>query len=172
MADVARANSDGDRRQAGFAVHFQQPIGAWAWQASLGYHLSDQDIDAYRETGGAGLALAVAEQSIDSRQLHLDVQLSRTSSHGFGVLQSYLAVGGRREFADDARQLAVAFAGDAAGSIIEFATAAADSGWGDARLGLSVTWTGGISGFVELNERFGHRQFDQHGINLGLRREF
>lgn len=138
------------------------PLGAGLdWQRTK--------IDAYAETGGAGLALFVPGRAITSRRGRLDATLARTFSAGWGVWQPLARLGWRHEFANPARPLAVSFPGDAAATPVVFATDDADANWGEAGLGAVFVFAGGHSAFVEYRQRFGHEFLQERILAIGWR---
>ena len=128
-------------------------------------------IDAYEETGGAGLALVVPGRAITSRRGRVDLGLSRTLPADWGVWQPQLRLGWRHEFANPARPLAVTFAGDATNTPVVFDTDDADADWGEAGLGAVFVFTGGHSAFVEWRQRFGHAFLGERLLAVGWRME-
>jgi uncharacterized protein YhjY with autotransporter beta-barrel domain len=169
---LAEGDTDTRRRVAGLALGYLLAADAWSWQFGLGYDVASTRFDAYQETGGAGLALAVPARRVDSRQARLGVRGGRTGSTAFGVLQPYVAVEAIHEFANDQRLLTVAFAGDPSRSPVRFPSAAPDRDWFEAALGLSATLVGGSSAFVEYRQRLAHRLLDERALSFGLRVEF
>lgn len=168
---LARAEADASRRLAGLGLTWAHPAGAWEWQLGGGLDWQRTDIDAYAETGGAGLALAVPGRSITSRRGRLDLGLARNVSASWGFWQPQFRLGWRHEFANPARPLTVRFTGDAGATPIVFDTDDADANWGEASLGAVFVFTGGHSAFVELRGRFGHAFLDERLLALGWRVE-
>lgn len=168
---LATASADADRTLAGIGATWSRPAGAWEWQLSGGLDWQDTQIDTYRESGGAGLALAVPGRTITSRRGRIDVGLARTFSTTWGVWQPLARLGWRHEFANPARPLAVSFAADAGNTPIVFDTDDADANWGEAGLGAVFVFTGGHSAFVEWRTRFGHAFLDERMLALGWRIE-
>lgn len=168
---LATASADADRTLAGVGATWSRPAGAWEWQLSGGLDWQETAIDAYREAGGAGLALVVPGRTITSRRGRVDVGLARTYSSSWGVWQPLARLGWRHEFANPARPLAVSFAADAGNTPIVFDTDDADANWGEAGLGAVFVFTGGHSAFVEWRARFGHAFLDEQILALGWRVE-
>lgn len=168
---LARAEADARRRLGGLGLTWAQPAGPWEWQLGAGIDWQRTDIEAYAETGGAGLALAVPGRRITSRRGRLDLGLARNMSAAWGVWQPRLGLGWRHEFANPARPLTVRFTGDTTGTPIVFDTDDADADWGEASLGAVFVFTGGHSAFVELRGRFGHAFLDERLLALGWRVE-
>jgi uncharacterized protein YhjY with autotransporter beta-barrel domain len=169
---LAEGDTGARRDVAGVSLGYLLARGAWQWQFGAGYDVVRSRIDDYVEQGGAGLALAVARQRIDSRQGRIGLRGSRTGSAVFGVLQPYFSVDAMHEFADDSRTLQVAFAGDPARTPIRFSTAQPDRDWAEAALGLQATLVGGSAAFIEYRQRFGDSWLDERALSFGLRVEF
>jgi outer membrane autotransporter protein len=169
---LAEADTDTRRNVAGLSLSYLLARGAWQWQFGGGYDVVGSRIDRYTERGGAGLALAVERQRISSRQGRLGLRATRTESTLFGVLQPYFALDAYHEFADDTRELQVAFAGDPALTPIRFTSARPDRDWAEAAIGLQATMTGGSAAFIEYRQRFGDRWLDERALSFGFRVEF
>ena len=168
---LARADASAERRLAGLGLTWSRPAAGWEWQLSGGVDWQETSIDPYRETGGAGLALAVPGRTITSRRGRLDLGLSRTFSTNWGVWQPQARLGWRHEFANPSRPLTVTFVGDANGTPVVFDTDDADANWGEAGLGAVFVFTGGQSAFVEWRQRFGHGFLDERLLAIGWRIE-
>lgn len=171
VRSLASASPDADRRIAGLGLTWFRPAGAWEWQLGAGVDWQRTDIDAYAETGGAGLALFVPGRSITSRRGRLDATLARNVSADWGVWQPMARLGWRREFANPARPLGVRFVGDANGTPVVFETDDADTGWAEAGVGAVFVFTGGHSGFIEYRQRLGHDFLQERLLALGWRIE-
>lgn len=171
VASVARASPEAERDLAGLGLTWSLPRGAWEWQLGAGLDWQRTDIDAYSESGGAGLALFVPGRAITSRRGRLDAALARTVSAAWGVWQPLLRLGWRHEYANAARPIGVSFLGDASATPIVFDTDDADDSWGEAGLGAVFVFTGGHSGFVEYRQRFGHDFLQERIFTIGWRIE-
>jgi len=169
---LAQASTDVRRSLGGVSLGYGMSRGAWQWQAGAAFDVVHSRIDGYMEVGGDGLALVVDRQRVDSRQGRIGARLARTGSTAFGVLQPFVALDWMHEFADDSRQLQVAFAGDAGRSPIRFETTRPDRSWAEAAIGLEAVMAGGTSAFVALQQRFGDRWLDERSLGFGLRVEF
>lgn len=167
----ARASAEAERELAGLGLTWSLPRGAWEWQLEAGIDWQRTSIDAYAETGGAGLAIAVPGRQITSRRGRLDATLARTVSASWGVWQPLLRLGWRHEYANGARPLGVRFVQDASATVVRFETDDPDSGWGEAGLGAVFVFTGGHSGFVEYRQRFGHDFLQERIFSIGWRIE-
>ena len=171
VRSLASARPDADRSLAGLGLSWFLPAGAWEWQLGAGVDWQRTDIDAYAETGGAGLALFVPGRSITSRRGRVDATLARNLSTSWGAWQPMARLGWRHEFANPARPLGVRFVGDANGTRVVFETDDADSGWAEAGVGAVFVFTGGHSAFIEYRQRLGHDFLQERLLALGWRIE-
>jgi uncharacterized protein YhjY with autotransporter beta-barrel domain len=169
---LAEAATDTRRDVAGIGLGYLLDAGPVSWQFGGGYDIARSRFDAYVERGAAGLELAVGKRSLSSQLGRVGVRATRTASTAFGVLQPYVGIEAFHEFANDARTLQVAFAGDAARTPIRFGSAAPDRDWMEASVGVAATLVGGSSAFVEYRQRFAHAFLDERALSFGLRVEF
>ena len=63
------------------------------------------DIDAYRETGGDGWALAIEDQSIESAKLAIAAEISRAFKQSWGAFVPHLHVEWENQLKDDSREI-------------------------------------------------------------------
>ena len=171
VSALASASPDSTRSLSGLGLDWSLPRGAWQWQFGAGVDWMKTRLEAYTESGGAGLALSVPTREIVTRRGRLDATLSRTVSQSWGVWQPQLQVGLRHEFANPARALTVRFADDAGGTPIVFNTEDPDSSWGEWSLGSVFVFTHGHSGFLQYRQRFGHAFLQERVLALGWRVE-
>jgi uncharacterized protein YhjY with autotransporter beta-barrel domain len=169
---LAEASTDTRRDVAGIGMGYLLDTGAVNWQFGGGYDVARSRFDAYVEHGAAGLELAINKRSISSRLGRVGMRAAHTTSTAAGVLQPYVGIEAFHEFANDARTLQVAFAGDASRTPIRFGSAAPDRDWMEASLGVTATLVGGSSAFVEYRQRFAHSFLDERALSFGLRIEF
>lgn len=169
---LAKASTDVQRSVGGLSLGYAVSRGAWQWQVGAAFDVVHSRIDGYLERGGEGLALAVDRQKVSSRQGRVGVRTARTASARFGVLQPFISLDWMHEFADDRRQLQVAFAADANRSPVLFETARPDRDWAEASVGLEAILVEGSSAFIAYQQRFGDRWLDERSLSLGLRVEF
>lgn len=169
VASLASASPEADRTLAGLGLTWSIPVGGWDWQLGAGLDWQRTDIDAYAESGGAGLAISVPARSISSERGRLDATLARNLSASWGVWQAMVRLGWRHEFSNPARPLSVRFVGDAGGTPVSFETDDPDKGWAELGLGAVFVFTGGHSAFVEYRQRLGHDFLDERLLSVGWR---
>jgi outer membrane autotransporter protein len=168
---LASPDPDSTREHAGVGLDWSLPRGAWQWQFGVGMDRSETKLEAYTESGGEGLDLAVPTRRIVSRRGRLDATLSRTLSQTWGVWQPQLRAGWRHEYENPGRALRVSFADDASDTPIVFNTQDPDASWGEWSLGSVFVLPRGHSGFVQYRQRFGHDFLQERVLALGWRIE-
>lgn len=168
---LAYASPDSHRRIAGLGVDWSWARTGWQGDIGFGLDYSQTDIDAYIESDGGGLALAVPERRIETERGRLDARIGRTVSAAWGVWQPSLRIGWRQEFANERRQVTVRLAEDTLGNPITFDTEDPDRGWGEIALGSVFVFTRGHSGFFGFRQRFGHSFLNERMLALGWRME-
>jgi outer membrane autotransporter protein len=168
---TAIADPDSQRTLAGVGIDWTVPRGAWGWAFGAGADTMRTQLDAYRESGGSGLAIAVPQRVIVTRRGRLDATLTRTVSTNWGVWQPQFKLGLRHEFANPARTLTVRFVEDATGTPVAFDTEDPDANWGEWALGSAFVFTHGHSGFVQYRQRFGHAFLQERVLAIGWRIE-
>jgi outer membrane autotransporter protein len=168
---LASARPGGRQTMSGAGLQWDFGDGALGRGLRLGTDFSRTRIDAFSESGGAGLALSRDRSSRSSHTVNLGFDLSWTTSTASGVLVPYLRLDWINELKDDDRDVAVRFAGDSGGSAIRFQRERGERSYGEVAVGLSAVFAGGISGFIEAERMFSNSQLDHYMISLGLRVE-
>lgn len=169
---TARARTDVQRRVQGSAVDAAWQAGAHQWNAQLGWERTRTAIDAYAESGGAGLAIAVPARRAETRRLNTSLQWSMARSFEGGVWLPQARFGVWHELANPARTLSVRFVQDGNATPVRFDTEDPDRWWFEAALGASLLLPGGWQGFIEWRQRLGHAFLDEGTLSLGGRWEF
>ena len=168
---IASARPGGSQGMAGASVQWDFSGGAFGRGLRLGTDYSRTRIDAFSETGGAGLALRRDRSTRTSHTLNLGFDLSYTASTASGVVVPYLRLDWINEMKDDDRDVAVSFDGDASATAIRFQRDRGERSYGQVALGLSAVFAGGVSGFVEVDHMFANSQLDHYMFTIGLRIE-
>jgi outer membrane autotransporter protein len=171
VAATALADPDSRRTLAGLGADWTVPQGKWGWNFGAGVDYMRTQLDAYQESGGNGLAIAVPQRVIVTRRGRLDATLTRTVSTSWGVWQPQFKLGLRHEFANPARALTVRFIEDAGATPVVFDTEDPDANWGEWALGSAFVFTHGHSGFIQYRQRFGHAFLQERVLALGWRIE-
>lgn len=171
VATRAMARPDATRGLQGIAATGLWSRGAWTHGLTLGFDASRTRIDAYVETGGAGLALSVPGRTIKTQRGLAEFTLARTVSQDWGVWQPSLRLGWRQEFSNDRRPVTTTLVGDPLKTPITFDTEDPDRSWGEVAIASVFTFTGGRSAFVQYQQRFAHSFLQERILAIGLRIE-
>lgn len=169
--DIALARPGGRQRVAGASLAWDFSKGALSRGLRVGTDLGNTRIDAFNETGGAGLALSRERNTRSSHTAHIGFDLAWTGSTRSGVVMPYLRLDWIQEFKDDRREVEVRFAGDSGNSPIRFQRDRADRSFGEVAVGLSALFAGGVATYIEAERLFAHSQIDHHMISIGVRIE-
>jgi len=168
---TALADPAAERRISGAALAGNWSRGAWERSLALGLDNARTQIDAYAETGGLGLALRVPQRDIETRRGRVDFGLGRAISRRWGVWQPSLRLSWFREFSNARRPVGLILVQDPRQNVIRFDTEDADPGWGEVAFGSVFVLRGGHSGFVQAQQRVGHRFLQERMLSLGWRME-
>jgi uncharacterized protein YhjY with autotransporter beta-barrel domain len=167
----ALARPDASRSLLGISASGTWQRGAWTHALTVGFDRSRTQIDAYRETNGAGLALAVPSRAVDTERGLAEFTVTRTVSRAWGVWQPSLRLGWRQEFGNPRRPVSVSLIDDPQTTPIRFDTEDPDRGWGEIALGSVFTFTGGKSAFVQYQQRVAHAFLQERVLAVGVRIE-
>lgn len=130
-------------------------------------------VDAYRESGGAGLALEVDKQTIQSLTSTLGTQISRAFGMSWGVLAPGARFEWVHQYKNDDRGIQARFANAASGTgnfIIR--TDTPDRDYFNLGGSLTATLPEGRAGFLRYETRLGQSHISDHTVELGLRIPF
>ncbi len=168
FASVARGSSDSSQLAAGAQWHWQNQ-GVWNLGFHAGLHYLSNQVDAYTETGGDGLAFAYSAQDQTSFVSRLGVVLSRNVSTGGGALLPRLSLQYEHEFSDDARDVTARFAEDANGFAIRWQTESPDRDYLKLGVGFQFLAAGNNSFYLEYRTLLLHDYYDEGIWLLGGR---
>jgi outer membrane autotransporter protein len=149
--------------------------GAFTAVPQARLHYTHIDIDAYQErmaTSGSGLALDIAEQSVESLRTALGTQLSYAMSTSHGVYIPHLLLEWEHEFKDDSRLITARFLNDPSQTSFNLKTDSPDTNFFNLGAGLSATFRGGISGFLYYETTLSQKNFSSNSVLGGVSFEF
>jgi len=129
------------------------------------------DIKGYRETGGSGLALAIAKQQTKSFATALAVRASQAISQRWGVLVPSAYVEWEHEFKDDGRLITARFVEDPTVAF-SIPTDAPDRDYFKLGVALAATFPRGKSAYISFATISGQDTITSATIDLGGRMEF
>lgn len=197
---VARSSTDGDEVNVSVAAGFDIASGASTFTPRLRVDYLDIEVDGYDEEmcdplsglcrgqgndgDGAGWALAIGDQEIESLRGALGVSWQKAISRGWGVLLPNASVDFVHEFEDDARDVFFCFVEDTLcpGSarmatltedqLFKIRTASPDKNFFLLSVGFVAQWAGGKTAFINIEHMAGNDDVEYTGITGGLRFEF
>lgn len=195
---VARSSTDGNEvsLSLGAGLNFQKGASTFTPRFRLDY--LDASVDGFDETmcnratnvcrdegnnsDGAGWAMAIGDQDIESLRTSLGVVWKMAVNRSWGVLLPYASVDYVHEFEDDARNVFFCFTDDVlcpgnAGvatsqNPFSILTASPDQDFFMLAGGFVSQFAGGKIAFVNLEHMVGNDDLEYTGITAGLRIEF
>lgn len=130
-------------------------------------------VDAYRESGGAGLALEVDKQVIQSLTSTIGTQISRAFGMPWGVLSPGARFEWVHQYKNDDRGIQARFANAAPGTgNFVIRTDSPDRDYFNLGGSLTATLPEGRAGFLRYETRLGQAHISDHTVELGLRIPF
>ena len=131
----------------------------------------DTSIDAYEESGGAGLALQVDAQDISSLTTALGGRFNYTFNMSWGVLVPAFSLEWVHEYKDDKREIIARFKEAPSQS---FATPVdeTDTDYLNIGLGINATFPEGRVLFMNFDTVAEQKNFNDYTLHLGGRMEF
>jgi outer membrane autotransporter protein len=169
---IADYDADGDQYSASATVGYQTSWQAWQYGGYLRFDYIHTSIDDYAESGGAGLALAIAEQNSRSLESALGARLGRAFSLRSGVLIPGIELEWVHQWQGDPRRIMATFAEAPDSGSFSIQTESQDENYLQAGLSLTGVFTGGKSGFLRYQTGLGRDQIDDQTIEVGFRIEF
>jgi uncharacterized protein with beta-barrel porin domain len=178
-------NPDSRVYAAGVTVGHDFNIGSWDLEASVAGNYRRVKVDSFQEndTSGGGLALAYAEQSIESLRSIVGLNLSRAISTSVGIVTPSVRVEWHHEFKDEQRSLQAKYALDVTpgSSPSTFATCDScfaipedrpESNFAVAGAGLSMLLPHRLQGYLFYERLVGDSHLTSNALALGIRGVF
>ncbi|GIX33403.1 MAG: hypothetical protein KatS3mg125_1359 [Lysobacterales bacterium] len=180
LAIDQRFASEAEGRQTGLFITggYDFNRGALSFGPYLRATWLRQRIDAHRERAlrqdrpGAALAVAVAAQRIESRQLTAGARAQYIVPFGAGVLIPTAQIEWTREYEDDAHGLVIRFLHDPSAASFVLRGDRFDRSFANLGLGVSAVLSGGRSGYMFYERTVGLERERREQLSLGLRFEF
>lgn len=168
----AKFDSDGHQYSAGASTGYEWNYQAWQYSGYVRADYVKSEIDGYAESGGAGLALRVADQSARSLEGGIGARLSYAWSFSKGVLVPGIDAELVHQFKDDQRAVKVAFVDAPDAGEFGLETSELDSTYFNIGLSLTGAFTGGKSAYVRYETAVGRNDVRDNTIEAGVRLEF
>jgi outer membrane autotransporter protein len=170
---TARGDTAGRTFGLAFTLGYDINLRAFTIAPSVGYNYLTSTIDAFRESGAAGLDLRFEEQTHVSGTANAALRMSYAWKTGIGVIVPQVRSEYIREFIDDRETFGVRFANDPFGDtpLMIVKTDVPDRSYWRLTGGISAQFAYGISGFVEYQKLDSLRYVDYADVAAGLRFE-
>ena len=176
---TARGDSDAVWYAFSVGAGYDFNVGSFTLGPFARLNYLKADIDGYREetdntAAGYGLLLDVGSQDVVSLATVLGGEATYALSTPWGVLLPQLRLEWEHEFENDSRTIYASFVEDPTPNSewqMQLQTDDPDRDFFRLGLGLSGTFRGGVSGFVQYETVFGLADVAAHNIALGVRVE-
>lgn len=169
--ELARGDTDATQLTLASSIGYHLNYGTWTVTPNLGLRYTNNDVDAFTETGANAYNVGYGDQSFSTTQLALGVQIGRAISMDNGVLMPQFDFSLNSENSDDPRAQAYLLSGSTT-DLFRLEQGSTDSSYGSAGLGLVYLMANGRQAFVSYRHTFGNDDFDRGTLNLGGRFEF
>jgi outer membrane autotransporter protein len=171
--NTATSAANGD--QYGFSLGFGKDFALQSFVINpyLRLDYSKTEVDSYQESGGGGLAMEFAGQSIDSATSTIGGQASNAISTSWGVLSPGVRFEWVHQYLDESRLIQARFSQAAAGAgTFSVKTDTPDRDYFNIGTSLALSLPEGRAGFLRYEYRLGQAYITDHTIELGARIPF
>jgi outer membrane autotransporter protein len=177
LNETASGDTEGTQTTLSIGVghNFVDPDSGWEIDPFLKFNYFKADVDGYSETGNTALLLEIKDQEIESSKSVLGVQLSITTSTGFGVLTPTWRLEYIHEFQDDSRALTARYVHDPfndGSTLFHISTDSPDRNYFIAGTGLSAVLQGDQQAFIYYEVTRGLANIDNNVLSIGYRSKF
>ena len=171
FGSTANGDTEGEQYAISSQVEYAFNNGSWNISPFVRLDYLTTEIDAYRESGGGGLALNVGKQKQDQINSNLGVDVDYTMGYSWGVLIPSATVTAISESSGNYDPVSFSFIDDASNTTFELRPDSEDSLFYEAQVGVVAVLTGGISCFGSYTQSVDLADMDLYRINLGIRAE-
>lgn len=168
---LASGKTDASQLTLASALGYHLNYGPWSVTPSASLRLIRNEIDAFAETGAGAYNVAYRDQSYDTTQFALGVQVSRALSMATGVLLPQFDLNFHNESGDKPSAEARLIQGSGS-SLFRLQEESPDSSYGTVGLGFTYLMGNGRQAYLHYRRTFGFDDFDRGSLNLGGRFEF
>ncbi|WP_020485498.1 autotransporter domain-containing protein [Methylomonas sp. MK1] len=171
--NTATSAANGD--QYGFSLGFGKDFALQSFVINPYVRLdySKTEVDSYQESGGGGLAMEFAGQSIDSATSTIGGQASNAISTSWGVLSPGVRFEWVHQYLDESRLIQARFSQAAVGAgTFSVKTDTPDRDYFNIGTSLALSLPEGRAGFLRYEYRLGQAYITDHTIELGARIPF
>lgn len=145
--------------------------GATLWSPYARYSYYKAEVDAYNEAGDSGVELTLADQEVESSELILGIDVTRSVSSNVGVLSPQLRVEYHRQFEYDSIAYPARYKWDNTHDWWTAPSDEADRQYLVLGAGVSLVSAGGFQTFAYYETARGMSHFSTNVLILGVRKE-
>ena len=170
--DRITARTDGDQLSASASGGYDFTAGGLTFGPSGRATYIRVHIDGYSERGpAASNAARIPDQTVESLTTAFGAQATYAISTPWGVLLPLVRAEWEHEFKGNSRVLTASLVSNPA-TLLSARTSAPDRDYFNAGVGMSATFSRGVSAFVHFEETLGRLNFTNHSFTGGMRFEF
>lgn len=168
---TATSSTEADSLSLSLGAGYSTTINEWNTDYFARLDWLQVDIDGYNETGSF-LAMNVGDQEVDSLQVVLGGQVSRSFSQKWGALVPYASLDWRFETDDEIRVVTASYAADdITNNLLTFNSDDSDSNYGLLSLGANFVLAKGRQVFVNYDTVIGLEDVSGNTLTAGFRWE-
>lgn len=165
-------STDGHQYNASVSGGYDGNYEAWQYGGYARLDYIHTSIDAYRESGGDGLALALEEQQARSLQSTVGARVARAFSTGSGVWLPGLDIGFVKEWKQDERQITASLIEAPEVGNLVVTTHKLDDTYFNIGVNLTAVFVAGQSAYLRYQTMVGRSDVNDRIIEAGYRVEF
>jgi outer membrane autotransporter protein len=170
---VAKSDTDGQQSTVAIGLGYEFRLGRFSFTPLGRLEYVNLEVDRYQESGAGGMGLEVKDQTTESLQSSLGLQVAASFGLPFGVLVPQVRGEWRHEYSDDQRAITARFVDDPSpNAFFSTQTDKPDRDFFVVAAGLSSQFAHGLSAFVNYETFLGLSNFTRHEFTGGIRIEF
>lgn len=163
------SDTDGDAFNISVGGGYNSELKGWQATYSARLDYTDASIDGYDEDQSNSLALSIGDQDVESLQLTLGAQFTKSYSKKWGTLNPFVGLELRNEFDDDTRVVTAQYFHDRFNNTFSFTSDDADSNYFLLSVGSSFVLSHGRQAFVNFDKVLGLSDVDSNTLTAGIR---
>jgi len=169
----AKANPNGNQYSVSLGGGYNFALQEWTLNPYARVNYIKLDVDSFKEQGGDGWGMGVANQYVESVTTTLGTQISYALSTSWGVFLPNLRGEWYHQYKDNSRNIPVRFLGDTtSGLSFNTVTDSPDRNYFTVGTGVSGTFAKGVTAFLNYDTLLGYRNIESHLFTVGARLEF
>jgi outer membrane autotransporter protein len=169
----AKAAPTGNQYSVSVGSGYNFAVKQWLFNPYVKANYIKLDVDRFSESGGNGWGMAFSDQGVESVTTTVGNQISYAFSTSWGVFTPNVRGEWHHQYKDGSRNIAVRFLGDTtSGLSFNTVTNSPDRNYFTVGTGVSGTFAGGLSAFLNYDALVGYRDVESHLFTMGARLEF